>query len=228
MKKVLIFTLILVFAFAMTAFAGKDKNIKAGDILVGGGTDLGFGMGSMTITPDVDDAIDQEHSLMNFGLNGYAGYFVIDGLELGPTVEFDYSKNTMTWSEGDDEVITTTTEWAIGLQVGYFLDLDSIAVPYGMLGFGYAKMGTTADVTEVDDDGDTVETTNEMDASAFKIGPKLGVNLFFTNKIALDLGLYMDYYMNGSGTETETDEDDLDFDFTEMDYGLAVGFNVFF
>jgi len=220
MKKVLVITLVLVFAFSLTAFAGKNKAIKAGDIVVGGAADFGFGMGSSTGTPE--DGDDVEMKSMDFGFGGFMGYFVIDGLEIGPALGVAYGKDTTVDAghDGENDLITSATTYDIGAQIGYFFGLKGIVVPYGMLRFAY--MGGSGST----DNGDTEAT---MDMSGFTVGPKAGVDLFLTNKVAVDLGLFLDYesYTQTMNSGAEGAED-VDMDYTDMDYGLAVGINVFF
>ncbi len=218
MKRMSLFILILIFVAAGSAFAG-DKNIEAENILVGGAADLGFALGTRTATPEEGD--DIETNTTSFGLSGYMGYFVIDGFELGPILALDNEK--ITYVEGGangDDAVSSTTTYDFGLQLGYFFDLGGAAVPYGMLGIAYRGGSTSYD------NGDTEATA---DMSGYVIEPKVGANIFFTEAIALDLGLFVEY---ASYTQTqdsgEDDSEEADFDVSETNYGLAVGFNVFF
>jgi Outer membrane protein beta-barrel domain len=216
-KRISVITLVLVFAMASSVLAA-DKNIEAQNILVGGAADFGFGMGTTTATPEEGD--DVETKTTEFGLNGYMGYFVVDGFEVGPILGINNDKTTVVDGGVDGDFVTSTTTYRIGLQVGYFFDLDSIAVPYGMLALGF--LGGSSSM----DNGDTEATSS---ISGYGFGPKVGANIFFTEAIALDLGLFMDY---DSYTQTVDaggdDSEEYDLDTTDVNYGLAVGFNVFF
>lgn len=219
MKRFGILTLIFVFAFAASAFA-LDKNIKAGNMVFGGAGEFDLAAGSQTITPDQGDDITS--STLGFGLEAWMGYFVIDGLELGPLVGFGYDKLTQDemGATADDDLVSTTTSYDIGLQIGYFFDVHDIVVPYGMLRAAYGGATTTVD-NGVDESDNTF--------SGFVVGPKAGIDLFFYKTVALDLGLFFDYR---SGTNTfntgVSGADDVEVDMVNTDYGLAVGFNVFF
>ena len=219
MKRASILILVLLFAFAGTALA-SEKRIKQGDIVVGGAADFGLAMGSQTITPEEGDDITS--STLGFGLEGWMGYFVIDGLEIGPMLGFGYDKLTQdeAGQTVDDDLVTTTTSYDIGAQIGYFLDVGSVAVPYGMLRFAYAGASMSVD------NGD-VESTSDF--TGFLVGPKLGANIFLLNTVALDLGLFLDYRSRTNTFDSgASGADSIDTDFVNMDYGLALGFNVFF
>ena len=74
--------------------------------------------------------------------------------------------------------------------------------------------------------GNDLGNTKSTDASGgLVVGPRLGVDLFFARNAALNLGVYFDYY---SGSGKQENGRDIDYDTTRTDYGLAVGFDLFF
>lgn len=238
MKRACIITLILVFALSIPAFAKPlKKNIKKGDLVVGGGFDSRFGIG---LEMENTDDGDLETNKIDFGLNGFFGFFVADGFELGPFAGVDYHREVdrdreITDATGDFEtyeIIYTETMYDIGLQLGYFFETNTLAVPYLQLFAAYVG-GTEAVDNEVDD--------MNVNISAFRIGPRTGVNFFFTPTVALDLGIFFDYTTGTRSydfTEAETNlvnpyvastgEDTVDNSFYDLEYGAAIGLNLFF
>ena len=103
----------------------------------------------------------------------FYGYYVADYVEVGPILAF----------RNDD----SRTEWAVGVQSEYDLDLGTEFVPFFGLGLEY---------TDVDDDDvpttTAVETTdgetlpsNSISQSAFIMAGRVGAKYFITETVAL-------------------------------------------
>jgi hypothetical protein len=212
MKRVTILLLVVFLAAGAAAYADTAKKIKQGNVMIGGGADLGAIVGSRTFEPDIDGAESSETSRAAFGLEGLLGFFVIDGLELGPFWGVDYEK----FDNEDADFTQTAVTWAAGGQLGYFLDWGTIAVPYILVKAGYISGNYS---TEIGAD----ETTD--DSTGFLVGPRLGANVFVTRSVALDLAAFYEYAA-GSGTQESGDE--MDYDTVQAEYGFLVGFNIFF
>lgn len=228
MKKVFALTFIFLFIFSAIAFAGnpKDKKIKKGNMIVGGWFTSHFAIG-LELEEQQNNPDNLETNLVGFNLNGMFGYFVADGFELGPMLGVDYLKaierdREVTDDQGDTttvEIIHTNTLFDVGLQMGYFFETNTVTVPYIMVGVAY-EGGTGSVNDEI--------TDASMETTAIKVIPKVGVNFFFTTAIALDLAGYMDYTGGIRSYDFGDGSDPVDNDFLELDYGAAIGINVFF
>ncbi len=226
MKRVCVLSFVLLFLLASSAMAA-DKKIQSGNVVVGGAGNFGFGMGNHTESPEEGD--DLTSSTIDIGLETYIGYFVINGLELGPLLGVNYDKmtqNDMPIRDDagniarEDDITTTATTYDLGAQIGYFLEVGSVAVPFFRVGAAY--VGGSRSV----DDGENDASTK---LQGFMVGPRLGVDIFFTRAIALELGAFLDYQSVKATYDSGVDgAEEFETDLTDTDYGLAVGFNIFF
>ena len=204
---------------ATSAFA-KDA-YEPGNFYLSGATDLNFAMGTDTFTPDEGDGVDTDHTV--FGLGTRAGYFVIEGLEIGLGFEYDYDKATTEFTTVDDQGVATTMDvdtitssYLIGLQAAYFYNLGGID-PFlaFLIGFG----GQSTDVEP--EEGDS--TANSASGLAYDIA--LGVNFLLNSKVGLAPALYY-RGLSFSGTDDSSGED-ADYDWSSSRFGLRVGINCF-
>lgn len=216
MKRVSILALIMVFCFAGAAMAEK-KEIDKGTILVGGVSTLGLLLGSHTIEPE--DADEIKANTTAFALLGYGGYFVMDGLEVGPVLGFGYGK-----VEVDQDAADTTgtmSMWDFGVQAAYLFDMGKSKsyAPFAQLALEYmsGKMEYEVDVAGVSN-----KTKSEL--SGWSATPRGGVMFFLHKRFALDLSVFIKYISASGSTENGQK---LDMDATSMNYGILLGFNGF-
>jgi len=213
MKRTLVVLGILAM-FALPTFA--QDLVTAGSIFIEGGSGLGFDYFMYTFEPDVEGADSYDESEMNLDLYGKMGYFVIDGLAVGPILNVGYNSYTpydIVEDEAGDPITTMT--YGFGIWGGYYFDLGSAFLPYVALGFlldGYNQ-------TIPGDDEDYTVT-------GMMYGPALwaGGLISFAEGWALNLGLDFEYLF---GTYTYGDGEDVDVDRTTMDISFDVGLLVF-
>ncbi len=228
MKKVILLTILLLFAFSSFAMAGnpKDKKIKKGNMIVGGCFNSNFAIG-LEIEEQDNGKDDLETNFVRFDLEGMFGYFVTNGFEIGPYAGINYERAVLRDRDAIDdegeattvEIINTDTLFDMGLQLGYFFETNTVAVPYIMLGAAYVA-GTGSSNNELSD--------TKIDTAAFSASPKAGVNIFFTNSVALNLGAFFEYTGGIRSYDYDDKSDVIDHDFMELEYGAAIGVNVFF
>ena len=202
----------------LPAFA-QDSPVAAGTLLLSGSSGLGFDYLSYTFEPEEGD--DWTESDLNFGLTGKLGYFVIDGLAVGPVLDVGYNSHSFD-PDSDLDPVTTLT-YGGGIWVGYYFDLGSAFYPYASLGFLF--MGSSIDDPNVDVDNDG-EFEGETTTST-NYGPALwaGTLISFAEGWFLDLGLEFEYLF---GSIEVKDGESVTTDKTTMDVGLNVGIGVFF
>lgn len=214
--------LALVLLVSTTAFAkSKGSAYETGNIYLTGATNLNFGMGSDTMTPDEGDEMTTDHTM--FGLGTRAGYFVIDGLEIGLGLNYDYDKAewdaTSTDAAGKETEMTmtqTNSTYLVGLQGAYFFDMDGIDPFVAVL------VGFTGSSDELKpEEGDS--TTDSTSGPGYDIS--LGVNFLLNKKVGLAPALY--YTGTSESGSTETGSVSSDYDFSTSRYGLRVGINLF-
>ncbi len=188
--------------------------VSAGSIFLEGSSGLGFDYLSYTFEPEEGDSTSATE--MNLDLTGKLGYFVIDGLAVGPVLNVGYNSYTY-----EDEDPITTMSYGGGIWGGYYFDLGGAFLPYGALGFLF--QGSSTSYTTTDATGDSVDVTD----STILYGPVLwaGGLLSFAEGWVLDLGIEFDYLF---GSNEVGDGDTVTTDLTVMDIGLNVGIGVFF
>lgn len=131
-------------------------------------------------------------TLMDFSL--FYGYYVADYVEVGPIVSFR-----------NDE---SRTEWSVGVQSEYDLDLGTEFVPFFGLGVEYA------DVDDDDVPGPAVAQgvegenlpDNSISQSALIIAGRVGAKYFITESVALSAQFEYDWasddiYADENGAE---------------------------
>ena len=215
----LLLILLMICIFAGPARADMGKKIKTGNIFLGSLAALNLQLGNQTTQSD--DADGSAISNIGFDLDLHGGYFFIDGLEFGPAFGVNYDRYTVKNGGVDSEdLYATTISYDLGVQLGYFWDNKSTAVPFIQLEVGYRRYQESAD------NGDSVFSTVQ---NGFLIGPAVGVNIFFTRAIALELGANLDYSMGFRTDETDQEnQSEIDSVVHSFQYGIGIGFNVFF
>ena len=224
MRKLSIVLLVLSLGLLLASTASaKEAAYNAGNIFLSGATDLNLAFGTDTVKPKDGDSQDTSHTV--FGLGTRVGYFVINGLEVGLGLDYNYDKAstdipTTDPTTGATEKIktdTTTSDYLFGIQGAYFFDLGGtdpfIAL---LLGLG----GNSNDVKP--DKGD--KTTNSASGMAYDIS--VGVNFLLNKRVGLAPALFYTgdsfsgSYKVGSGTAA-------DYDTTSSRMGLRVGIDLF-
>jgi len=216
MKRVSILALILVLCFAGAVLA-EEKKIDRGTILVGGGSSLGLLMGNHTIEPEGSD--DIEASTTAFTLMGHGGYFLMDGLALGPILSFSYGQ-VKVGQEGLDTT-GTLSMWEIGAQGVYIFNLGprKTWAPFGALALEYLSGSMDYEV-----DSEAVNSDSSSEMSGWSVTPRGGIMFFLHNRIALDLSVYFKY-ISASGSMDSGEQQDMDV--TSMSYGIMLGIDGF-
>ncbi|MBZ0271530.1 hypothetical protein K8I61_05810 [bacterium] len=208
---------------ATSAFAA-ESSYDQGTWFLSGGSNLDLAFGSDTMTPEKGP--DATTDVTEFGLGTRVGYFVIDGLEIGLGLDFDYTQMT-----DDADNVTTVTDFLIGLQGAYFIDLSGYVDPFVAILFGFASEST-------DFAPDTGTDTTDS-ASGFGYRGDLGINIAVARTVGIAPSIfYRGESLSGTadvvtttvdpttGAETTTTAE-ADYDTTSGRFGLGVAINVF-
>ncbi len=215
-KHIMIMTIVLCFLLALSvgpaAAAKKGKSggggpVDKGSFMFGGDVNLTIATGSMTLEPDEGDDIDTD--TFSFGIDALAGYYVINGLEVGGLLIIESE------SEEDDDQKETDTTWALAPQVGYFYQFSDKFSVFGMLPIGYMK--TT---NKVEPDAKNAKDT-ETETGGFFFEPRGGIVYHLTDNLGFTASLYF-RYMSGEGSRDNGNKD-VDFDVKSSELGLRVG-----
>ena len=157
----------------------------------------GFGAAMLQDTSELGvsgllDFDTSDGSLMDFGL--FYGYYVADYVEVGPSFSL----------RNDD----SRTEWSVGVQSEYDLDLGTEFVPFFGLGLEYTDVDdddvpTDAVVETVD--GETLPN-NSISQSAIIVAGRVGSKYFITESVALSAQFEFDWasddvYADENGAE---------------------------
>ncbi len=175
MRKICGFVLAMI---ALTATVAGAQNLLQGDMVVAASTADLFRLEYREEAPGGNFADGNTVSSSGFysSLNGYLGYFVTNGFEVGPDVLFEH-RRTRT---GD--LLDTWTNLTLGLQVGYFRPTTSNLVPYARLGTAFVS-STFSGAGAGGDGGE----------SGFSLTPRAGVLYFLADQIAINLNSYLKY-----------------------------------
>jgi hypothetical protein len=132
----------------------------------------GFGAAMMQDTSELalDGTLDFDSANgTQILLDVFYGYFVMDYLEVGPTVSF----------VNQDDL----TAWRLGVQGEYDFDLGTELVPFVGLSLKYAQL-----------DADTIEgETVDVADSALVFGGTAGAKYFITEDVAISADLAFDW-----------------------------------
>ncbi len=207
MKKLVLVLLIMALTFPV--FAQEAKNILAGDILIGGDLVVSPSLTHYTYEVGGEEMTSSEWSDLSFQVSALAGFFLVDSLEIGVAVSFEYSKYKAT--ESGDAVSHLTI--FIGPQIGYFFNTYSNLVPYvgaAVQYYSYTYKQMPASGTESEDK-----------ENGYLIEPRVGLNLFLSDSIAFAPCLFFQYM---TAKEKDSDPENV---VKITDFGLRLGFNVF-
>jgi hypothetical protein len=200
-------TIIAALLGTLVAGIGFSQNIEQGDIIFGGYSNAYLAGGSFEF--DYDDAMFEDSDKVETfetGLALWAGYFVLNGLELGFEAFASYYDYEYPGGFLIDEA--NGYSLSIGPQIGFFGDLGSMFVPFGRVTVFYYQDKDEEDGSVVDED------------KGWGFRPRAGVAAFFTDSVALTLDVYARF-------QRLNDEDsDPSFDLIERDFGVSFGFLV--
>ena len=125
-------------------------------------------------------------------VSGQTGYFIVDGLEFGPTVAFDFTGYKSAKGEK-----ASTYSVAVGIHGAYFFQTHSSVVPFVQLSGFHASL-------RVEDRkgfifGNVDEPDNILrDRAYFGVEPAVGIEWFVTHILAAEASAfltYSDYYI---------------------------------
>ncbi len=191
MKRILTIAVIFLLAGGVSIFA--QDFAKKGNLELGGG--LGFN--SSTAVFDGETAND---AVTTFWLYPYAGYFIMDGFELGLIPRFSTS------SYGDN----SSTSFGILFAPAYNFDLHNCWYPFieGRIGYNTSSY----------DDGNS--ETDDPSSSGLEWGLRGGVKAQIGKAALINLGIFYD--------QVTMNPEDWDGDRNgQNDFGVEVGFTVF-
>lgn len=193
-----------------------SQNIELGDLFIQGSPGAFVVGGGLEY--DYDVGARAEYGVFTIGFGGSLGFFVADGLQIGPTIDFQYTRYELKEFSGftttiDEGEIATVIDYSIGFQIGYFLSLpnNDTVVPY-------MQFSTFLINRRVDDSENIF--FNDGDDKDFGVGvrPNIGTVFFVTDLIGISLSAFYEY---------ETIGDDDDFTLIDRDFGLNIGLNLF-
>jgi hypothetical protein len=167
----------LVVLLAGVAACGLAQS--AGSVLLGSGTS-----GYMNTDVLVEDTATK---WTYFSIGGHGGYFLADGFELGPWVNF-YLENA---SNASADTTSSYRYASIGVQAGYFMATGTRFTPFAQLLAAYRMYK----------DVDTVGgmTISEDSWSAVISQLRLGLEFMLNDSVGLVAGTYLQYYGSGGG-----------------------------
>ncbi len=198
MKRSMVISIVLVLAVIGAASAQQPAEPAAGEQVIQKGDVLIGGSSSLrfngsTLNPDAGDS----ESGTELTLQAYGGYFFTDGIEAGPELTLRYLTGL-----GDTDLFQVQ----VGAHFGYFWPMSETLVPYGRLSAGFQ-----------------FEALGDNDTTGMYITPRIGLNYFITDIVALDGNLFFSY----AGQTTDL-ADGGEEKLTRWEYGLAFGINLFF
>lgn len=170
--------IVMVMALAAVAVSGFAQ--YAGSVLVGGS----FG-GYMNTDLFVEETAT---AWTNLSVTGQGGYFLVDGLEVGPWLSFRYEKA----ATGSTDFVSTSRDAYLGVQAGYFIPTGSRIAPYVQLVAAYRMW------KDVETTGGTI--TYENDGGGIVGQVRLGLEYLLADSVGLNAGTYLQYYGNEWGS----------------------------
>jgi hypothetical protein len=187
-------------------FAQSKKAIKTGDFMIGAQLSSAVALGNYNQQLGGAEVSGSLTNTFTFNILGEAGYFILDGLEIGPTIIFSYADYT---NAGDPSLFTRTVQIGLGAQAGYFFEIGGTVVPFveATINYLFTHQYAAGTITEY---------------SGFTLTPEAGINLFVSDNIALEASLRFSYTNRirvGSSPEQSS---------TSITIGLSLGMNVFF
>jgi hypothetical protein len=167
---------------------GGEGDFNAGELLVGGSSELNFGYSpgnwsakGKTTTFDT--------TTVDF--DALAGYFIIHGLEVGGFVNVGYTQTTISQPGAAHNTTSSSVPWGVGPEVGYF---------YGVASH-FALMG----LLEIGAGGTTLTTTPNKETESFAgflIQVQPGVVVMINRSIGFSAAIYVKYIVGPSSVVT--------------------------
>jgi hypothetical protein len=200
-------TVVVVFCLVLDVAAFGQGKFRSGSLMVGASATSGvLELGSSAMYDSSGNEVpDSKTKLFGFGLNAQIGYFLINGLEIGPAVQATYRDISSADVSNDYEKDTSI---GVGVQACYFLDLGRFAL-YGAVVALYKS-----DTTEIASSGPAYTTATR---TGFQIIPEAGFALFLTDKVAGQIGGFFSYSSLGDSSSNTR----------AISYGVKVGVGVF-
>lgn len=195
---------ILVLSIPVTA-----QNIWPGNFMVGGDLTGELSSISRERSPEEQDPTTTEGVSAQLGL--YGGYFIRQGLEIGPSIMIEYSDKSTDGPAGSSE--STELGANIGAHIGYYHFLDMRWVPFG-------KLTVTFNHDESEDE------TADYYADGIGLVTQAGAEYFITGSIALKLAAYLDYEL--LWWDRDTGSTSLSGSTDTYDLGITAGVDLFF
>lgn len=187
----------------LLAGGGAFGQSSKGDWVVGGGLSGSLGIGSYRVRSG--DAAAEPNKTVKAGLNGFAGYFLADGVELGPELDYSFSKETE--PDGDSSALTL---YDLGVQGGFFHPLGRSLLLYFRSSLPYRALRSRFELGPI---------TGESIGRGLSLMPRGGANLLVTDHLALNVNLFL---LLSALWDRETGERT-----TTLRYGVELGLNLF-
>lgn len=167
-KKISLFTVVLLTVFTVNA------QVEKGKVYLAGASSFSYSSASSTPEYDGETYDDYKVKTSSFGFSPQVGFFVIDGLAVGLDLSYTSSKGKI----GDGEWSDPSKRFGFAPFGKYYIGKSKFK-PFGMLKMGYLLY------SDSDDDSDKY--------SGLSLGFTVGGALFVNEFVALELGLGYDY-----------------------------------
>lgn len=204
MNKLIISTATAVFAILLLYNGSLHAQTEKGRFVIGAGSTLSFISGNSTWGYKGEDNIGKE-TFSKFNIHPFAGYFVMDNLNVAVALSYTSSKNTVT-PTGEDKTENKTSEFYIGPAVTYYIPVTEKLKAYAIVGGGSALANTG--------NGDD----NSYNGFYFYGAP--GLSYFIGRNVALEFQLNYEKYHYSNKAES-------DYKWKSQQFAPVLGFSVF-
>jgi outer membrane autotransporter protein len=213
MKHLIKFFLALgILFYSINVYSQIDKPITKGNIILGGGGELGFSNSNYD-SHSTDYDYNSKGTSFSFSLDPRFGYFVFDGFVLGlsPSFSYGFGKSTSTSTylgNPSDPMESKRHSYGIGLDVFvkyYFKNCIFIGLESGYL-YSNSKYS---------------DENNATKYNSFSISPAVGYAIFITPKVSIEPCLNYSYSLY-TGKNPLDNSNSLD-----NDLSISVGFHWF-
>jgi hypothetical protein len=203
MKKRAVFTVLGILLCTLPTFG---QNIWPGDVYLGADVSSSLVWRQSHIDPEVSGSGIQEDEY-SATFSGYGGYFIRQGVEIGPDLILRFSR------QSDDQGNETTERSArFGGHAGYFHYTGGKWVPFG-------KLISTYNLTS------RIRNGNEYSAAGFSLIPTFGIDLFLTASVAVKAAAFFDFEYLWWRDEQETGR--IDGETMNLNTGISLGLDIF-